>query len=125
VPRGWYGAAFNFGQVQTFSFKTITLCASDQSAAPPPPRPAPDTRIVSDPIDQTRDRTPTFAFASNVQTASFECSVDGGPFTACASPFTTPKLSRDDHSFGVRAVAGGVSAASAATDDFKVKRKHR
>jgi hypothetical protein len=41
---------------------------------------------------------------------SFGCRVDGGPFNACTSPYTSAKLALADHTFEVRAVnASGVA----------------
>jgi hypothetical protein len=36
--------------------------------------------------------TPTFTFSSNIPGSTFRCSVDGGPYVPCSSPFTTPTL---------------------------------
>ncbi len=130
VARGWYAAAFNFGgpNPQTFAFKTMALCVEDTAGgggALPTPI-APDTQILSEPIEKTRDRTPTFVFTSTAAGATFECAIDASPFAACMSPFTTAKLSRnDEHLFAVRAAAGGVSDPSPASDAFTVKRRHR
>jgi hypothetical protein len=64
----------------------------------------PDTAIASGPSGPTNDPTPTFSFSSPDGTASFECRVDGGPFGACSSPFTTGTLTDAPHTFEVRAV---------------------
>lgn len=63
---------------------------------------APDTQIDSGPTGPTNDPTPTFAFSSN-EAASFECRLDGAPFSACTSPLTTAPLPDAPHSFEVRA----------------------
>jgi len=70
----------------------------------------PDTTIISGPTGLIRGRTATFTFASTEPGASFECSLDGGPFFACTSPFTTPPLPGGLHTFQVRArdAAGNV-----------------
>lgn len=57
--------------------------------------------------------TSTFAFSATDASgiAGFECSLDGAPFAACASPVTTSALPEGDHHFRVRAsdVVGNVS----------------
>ncbi|HET7048024.1 MAG TPA: hypothetical protein VFI54_07120, partial [Solirubrobacteraceae bacterium] len=64
----------------------------------------PDTAITSGPSGITRIPTPTFTFAFSVGPATFECSLDGQPFSACASPLTTAPLRDGAHAFAVRAV---------------------
>jgi hypothetical protein len=70
----------------------------------------PDTPITSAPPASGEDRTPTFAFGSSEPGSRFECSLDGGPFGACSSPFTTGRLAVGRHTFAVRAIdaAGNV-----------------
>jgi hypothetical protein len=88
---------------------------------------APETTISSGDLVRTRDRTPTFQFAANEVAVRFECSVDGGDFFACSSPFTLAKLGAGAHAFSVRAIdASGNVDQESATDPFKiVKRKKR
>ena len=77
----------------------------------------PDTVIVSGPPARTRDRTPTFVFSSNEAGTTFECSLDGGPFLPCTSPFTpAASLRAGTHSFRVRArdASGAVDPTPAA-----------
>ncbi len=52
---------------------------------------------------------------------TFECSIDGGPFSACTSPFTTPRLRGGTHTFQVRArdAAGNVDPTPA-TFEFQI-----
>ncbi len=64
---------------------------------------APDTAIDSGPSGPTADSTPTFAFSSNEPGSTFECRLDGSPFSACSSPFTTRPLRETPHSFAVQA----------------------
>jgi hypothetical protein len=76
---------------------------------------APQTSLRGKPAKRTRDRTPTFRFRSNDDSAGFQCKVDGKPFRACRSPFTTKKLSFGKHAFRVRAKSrsGEVDASPA------------
>jgi hypothetical protein len=64
----------------------------------------PDTTIDTGPSGVTGDATPTFTFHSSDPTALFECSIDGGAFSTCEAPFTTPELSDGEHTIAVRAV---------------------
>jgi len=64
---------------------------------------APQTSIDSGPSGSTTLTTPSFTFSSDEPGSSFECRVDGGAFTSCASPFTTDPLGNGPHSFDVRA----------------------
>ncbi|RNL60637.1 hypothetical protein EFK50_20195 [Nocardioides marmoriginsengisoli] len=81
---------------------------------------APQTTITGGPTGATRDRTPTFTFASEPG-ASFACAVDGGAFAPCTGPFTTPTLADGAHTVRVRATdAAANTDASPATRSFKV-----
>ena len=55
--------------------------------------------------------TATFAFSAN-EGGSFQCSLDGAPFTACASPVSYSGLAGGAHGFVVRALdsAGNIDA---------------
>jgi hypothetical protein len=63
----------------------------------------PDTQITSRPASLSADATPTFAFASTKPGSTFDCSLDGGAFGACASPNTLAPVSDGAHRFAVRA----------------------
>jgi hypothetical protein len=64
---------------------------------------APQTSLRGKPGKKTRDRTPTFRFTASESSAGFQCKLDGKPFRACKSPFTTKKLPFGKHTFRVRA----------------------
>jgi len=91
--------------------------SADQRGAPRPQGPGcdigafealdqtpPDTTVVSASPGPTTDHTPTFDFSSGEAGSRFECSIDGGPFAPCTSPFTTPRLSAGTHTLAVRAI---------------------
>jgi hypothetical protein len=63
---------------------------------------APETSISAAPTDPSGPDV-TFDFSANEAGASFECSLDGGGFVACASPQTYAGLSAGPHTFEVRA----------------------
>jgi hypothetical protein len=83
-----------------------------------------DTRLTSKPGRTTRDRRPTFRFASAAQGATFQCKLDGSAFfRRCRSPLTTRRLSLGRHRFSVRAVlAGDTVDPTPATYSFRVVR---
>jgi hypothetical protein len=63
----------------------------------------PDTMLTSTPAGVSPDSA-TFEFAASEQGSTFECSLDGGVFVACASPRSYTGLAPGTHSFSVRAV---------------------
>ncbi len=82
---------------------------------------APQTAIDSGPAGTTHDPTPTFAFSSSEAGSSFQCRVDAGSYSACASPRTVPHLADGSHTFEVRATdPGGNVDASASQRAFTV-----
>jgi hypothetical protein len=68
-----------------------------------PGRGAPETFLRKKPAKRGSDRTPTFRFGADEAGVRFECKLDGKPFRACRSPFTTKALSFGPHRFQVRA----------------------
>jgi uncharacterized delta-60 repeat protein len=83
----------------------------------------PETTIVAGPADKDRDYDRAdFTFASNEDGSSFECSLDGGAFAACATPLSYGTLPKGKHTFAVRArdAAGNVDATPA-TWEWKSK----
>ena len=87
---------------------------------------APQTSITSGPAEgsTTEDPTPSFGFSSDDSPSSFQCSLDGGAFSACSGPgdaHTTSALAEGAHTFAVRATDfGGNLDASPATRSFIV-----
>jgi hypothetical protein len=81
----------------------------------------PDTSITSGPAGPTTVTTPSFGFASDDATATFECRIDGADFAGCTSPLTTAPLALGAHTFSVRATDPyGHTDASPATRAFTV-----
>ena len=82
----------------------------------------PDTAMDGGPTGPTDDRTPTFSFSAPEPGSRFECSVDGGPFGPCSSPFTTGELPAGKHTLAVRAVDGAGNAdPSPSVFEFQVQ----
>jgi hypothetical protein len=63
----------------------------------------PETAIDSGPVSPTEETTAAFTFSSDEAGATFECSLDGASFAACASPAELTGLTPGDHTFRVRA----------------------
>ena len=83
---------------------------------------APETVIDAEPPAVAALRTPAFAFSSPDAGATFACSIDEGPWSPCASPFTAPALVDGDHAFAVRASdAVGNTDATPATSAFRIE----
>ncbi len=75
----------------------------------------PETMITIQPPVLDNSTMPTFEFnATDAMTVSYECSLDGGPFVPCTSPFPVT-VGDGQHTFEVRGVdaAGNVDATPA------------
>jgi hypothetical protein len=82
---------------------------------------APDTSISSGPAASTAATDAQFAFTSGESGSTFECKLDGGPFSACTSPQSYSGLALGAHTFSVRATdAAGNTDASPATATWTV-----
>jgi hypothetical protein len=80
--------------------------APPQDPPPAPPAPdvtPPDTTITSGPSGVVASSSATFAFTSSEPGSTFECRLDSGAWTACASPRNYAVLSNGVHTFEVRA----------------------
>ncbi len=97
-------AAGNVGQATSYSWTIDTV-------APPKPQ------LTQQPPNPSASSSATFAFADREAGATFECSLDGAAYAACASPKTYDALSNATHRFDVRALdaAGNRSGATEAT----------
>jgi hypothetical protein len=67
-------------------------------------RTAPSTSIASGPASLTRSNTASFTFGSDASPATFQCSLDSGPWSGCTSPALYPGLADGSHTFAVRAI---------------------
>ena len=76
---------------------------------------APNTTITSGPPALTNNPQATFTFTSTQAGGGYLCSLDGGPFAPCASPFTTDPLADGKHNFQVKAydAAGNMDKSAA------------
>ncbi len=77
----------------------------------------PNTTIDSGPVSPSNSTTAAFTFSANEVGSTFECKIDGGSFTSCASPKSYSSLSEGSHSFQVRAIdpAGNVDGSPSVT----------
>ena len=83
---------------------------------PPPP----DTSISSGPSGLTVPEV-AFSFTASEGGASFECSMDGGAYSACTSPKAFPGLAEGSHTFRVRAKGpSGIPDATPAERSFQL-----
>ncbi len=88
---------------------------------PPPDTTPPDTSITTGPSATTTDTSASFGFDSSEAGSSFECSLDGAEWSACAPPQSYQGLSIGDHHFAVRATdAAGNTDETPAEADWTV-----
>jgi MYXO-CTERM domain-containing protein len=81
----------------------------------------PDTSIVSGPTGTVNSASATFDFSSTEAGVTYECSLDGGAFTACTDPVTFTGLAEGEHTLAVRARdAGGNVDPTPATRTWTV-----
>lgn len=100
------------------------------SPPPPPIQPIPNTLLDSHPktsLKTKKKATVKFSFSSDIAGATFQCQLDKGQFSPCASPQTYKKVKAGQHTFSVQAVAGGVVDPTPATFSFRVTKikKHK
>ncbi|PYM95771.1 MAG: hypothetical protein DME04_03860, partial [Candidatus Rokuibacteriota bacterium] len=76
---------------------------------------APDTIITASPPALTNSTSASFSFTATKASSTFECKLDGGPFTICTSPQSHSALLAGSHTFQVRAIdpAGNVDPTPA------------
>jgi uncharacterized membrane protein len=131
-PRALLRSEARSGCAGTLEGSDDTGSPADWLLATPDPDPnslgpegtaCPNTTITGRPPNRTTRRRATFSFSSSRSPATFACRLDGGPFTACSSPFRTPRLAVGRHTFAVRAIAGGLPDPTPATDAWRVRRR--
>ena len=87
----------------------------------------PETTLVKTPKKKVatnkRKHKVAFVFSASTAGATFECSIDGKAFKACASRDKF-RLKVGKHTFAVRALASGLTDPTPASYAFKIKRKH-
>jgi hypothetical protein len=76
---------------------------------------APDTTITGGPPASTTETTATTSFTSTESGSTFQCRLDGGGWSSCASPEGDSGLAAGAHTFDVRAtdIAGNVDETPA------------
>jgi len=76
---------------------------------------APNTTITASPANPSNSTSPSFSFTSTEAGSSFQCALDAGVFSSCASPKSYSALAAGSHTFEVRATdpAGNTDATSA------------
>jgi MYXO-CTERM domain-containing protein len=63
----------------------------------------PDTTLTAEPQATSNTKAPSFSFVSTKPNSTFRCSLDGGAFTACTTPWPLSGLSEGSHTFQVAA----------------------
>jgi hypothetical protein len=83
---------------------------------------APDTSITSGPSGIVANPDASFAFAATETGSTFECRLDGGPYSTCTSPNGLSNLDPGTHSFQVRATdAAGNTDSTPASRTWQVQ----
>jgi len=103
APAGTRSASFELGteaQCDDFCGLWLNVDDVDVESSVEADTTAPQTTVTDAQGDD--DTAPTFSFDAS-EPASFECSLDGAPFAACASPATYSGLHYGSHTFRVRA----------------------
>ncbi|MCY4724744.1 Ig-like domain-containing protein [Nocardioides sp. STR2] len=81
---------------------------------------APETTITSGPTGFVSSRAASFTFSAD-ETATFQCSLDGAAYAACASPLQLDQLDQGGHTLAVRAIdLAGKTDATPATRSWTV-----
>ena len=81
----------------------------------------PAALFVSSPRSVTSATTASFTFGCSAGNCSYQCSLDYVAYAACVSPVSVSDLTRTNHTFSVKASAGGGAAGPASTATWKVR----
>jgi len=101
---------------KTFTDSGSTFCHGGGPDATPP-----ETSIISGPSGSVPTTSASFSFASSEPDSTFDCTLDGAPFTPCSSPVSYAGLAEGSHSFHVRATdAAGNADPTPATGSWTV-----
>jgi large repetitive protein len=111
-------AAGDYTSDTTLSYRvgvTAKRLQERQTASVRDDRTPPDTSFVEVPPSPSDSTDATFSLSSNRAPVTFECSLDGQPFTACAASFTLTGLHGGNHTLVVRATdsAGNIDPTPA------------
>jgi hypothetical protein len=102
----------------------IGLLLAQAAGQPPPPAPPaappPETVLTGSRAATSYDSSATFEFHSLPGGATFECKLDDGPFTPCASPRSYSNLLPGAHHFEVRARAAAAPGPTPARHDWTI-----
>jgi thermitase len=83
--------------------------------------PTPDTTITNKPAAITNSTSANFGYSSSITGSTFECQLDAASWTSCPATGTSfSNLSVQNHTFQVRAQAGGVIDPSPASHTWTV-----
>ena len=88
-------------------------CVLPVSVTPAPVATTPAVQITSHPGSPYTSASATFAFSSDHASATFQCSLDGGAYTACTTPTDYSSLAVGSHTFAVKATSGGLTSGPA------------
>ena len=121
------------GDTQEEPDETYALGLSDASHVTAPAGPAagtivnddasgkaPETGITGDPAALVATATPTFTFIGSVPRGLFDCRVDGGEWSRCATPHRIRAVRDGAHTFEVRALDGTLVDPTPAVHAFTV-----
>jgi Hypothetical glycosyl hydrolase family 15 len=118
----WTDLAGNNVTSVTLGARRAKVLRKGTPAAPPDTTP-PQTAIDSGPAGVIPTDSASFGFSSSEPGSSFECRLDGAPWSLCSSPSSYSGLADGSHGFQVRARdAAGNADATPASRNFQVKR---
>ena len=119
------------GAIEEFESSVVIGPAACTPPVSPPPEEEglakaaspPTIAITERPAAISRNRSPRIAFTAN-RPVSFACSLDGGPFEPCTSPFTPARLLPDgQHGFAVSGIDVAGLTGTSETVSFTVDTK--
>ncbi len=83
-------------------------------------RTPPDAVVGAGPANPSGSTSATFTFSANETGSTFQCQLDGGGYTSCASPRSFSGLTPGTHTFQVKATDPLGNAGSAATHSWQI-----